>query len=155
MTVSELRENNQYHVFKSQQETAALLQSIHNPTFFSLKKVLTLPELQNPATVTNNGHFSTNMLILYSITGAFSTILIIIIMIMVVVSAYTLKKMHRDGALPWQKKRCTTPSSVELNLGTVNRGSQLSPPVRYVEFHTKRSSNTKFGPNTADRSCPV
>ncbi|KAI6649682.1 CRiM (Cysteine Rich motor neuron protein)-like [Oopsacas minuta] len=153
ITASGTDSNNPYHTFKSPQETIAILLSIQHPSLFHLKQIMTYSEFQlqvNNHISNPDGHLSTNMLILYSITGVFTLILVVIIIIMTVVSTYTLSKMFRDHTFPCQKKNCHL-DSLELNINSLDR--RVQPVSRYVELQTRYSPSS--GSNTTTSSCPV
>ena len=153
ITASEMDTNHQYHTFKSPEETIMLLHSIQQPLLFSLKQVVTFSDFkQQMESSIAISELSTNMIILYSITAVFSLILVVIITIMFVVSAYTLSKLFRDHGLPCQKKRSNL-SSLEMTFESVDRRAPLNS--RYVEFHTKHSPSSGSNTTSTTTSSPV
>ena len=153
ITTSERTGNYPYHTFKTPQDTMTILRSTPNPSLFQFQQILSYSEFQlqlDPSNTDTDGRFTTNMLILYSITGVFTFVLFAIIIVMTVVSTYTLTKMFQNHSFPCQRKKCNL-SSLELNQNSLDRRVQHSS--RYVELQTKQSPSS--GSNTTDSSCPV
>ena len=153
ITASETNTSYPYHTFQTPQDTMIILHSTPNPSLFQFQQILSYSEFQlrlNPPITATDGRLTTNMLILYSITGVFTLILFAIIIVMTVVSTYTLTKMYQNNSFPCQKKKCNL-SSLELNQNSIDR--RVQPSSRYVELQTKHSPSS--GSNTTESSCPV
>lgn len=153
ITASEANNSYPYHTFKTPQDTMMVLHSTPNPSLFQFQQILSYSEFQlqlSPSFTDTDGRLTTNMLVLYSITGVFTLILLAIIIVMTVVSTYTLSKMYQNHSFPCQKKRCNL-SSLELNQNSLDR--RVQPSSRYVELQTKLSPSS--GSNTTESSCPV
>ena len=145
--------DHQYHIFKSPADTIMLLTSLQQPLLFSFNRVFTFSDFQKkmePSNATNR--LSTNMIILYSITALFSLILVVIIVIMFIVSTYTLSNMFRNHGFPCQKKRSNL-SALEMTFETVDR--RTPSDSRYVEFHTKKSPSSDSNTTGTTTSSPV